>query len=221
MTAQLNKPKQTESFIIDVDQDSMKLHVPSITNNNRYLGDCDKKVLKQSDAPINQVAFPIIDAGIGKEIRNNQEASTIIDVNQISTGLIQQDLEQLFKDQSATDICFIIGSQRLRAHKLILSARSPVFTAIIKAAEANDNLEDGVEIKNMSFMTFKDFIHFIYTDQVFLTESNAEKLLAAAKEYSISLLINKCEYFLYSTSLTVENCSEKLITAEVNEAVRL
>ena len=59
-------------------------------------------------------------------------------------------------------------------------------------------------------------MHFIYTDQVFLTESNAEKLLAAAKEYSISLLINKCEYFLYSTSLTVENCSEKLIDADVN-----
>ena len=31
----------------------------------------------------------------------------------------------------------------------------------------------------------------------------------------------KCEEFLYSTSLTVENCCEKLIDADVNEPVHL
>ena len=156
------------------------------------------------------------------ESTNNQAASTFIDVDQNSTGLIQQDFEQLFKHQSSTDICFIIGSYRLKAHKLILSARSPVFAAIIKAAEANDNLKDGVLIENMLYINFKDLIHFIYTDQVFLTESNADLLLAAARKYSIPLLINKCEEFLYSkTIITLGNCSEKLIDADVNQSVYL
>jgi len=209
--------KQVESNIINVDREPMKLPVTPFTDNNDFILDSDKKVLKESDAPINQVASPIIDVGIGKEIRNNQEVSTILDVNQHSTGLIQQDLEQLLKNQSATDICFIIDSHKLRVHKLILSARSPVFSAIIKAAEENDNLKDVVEIKNISFITFKELIHFLYTDQVSLTESNADSLLATARKYSIPLLINKCEEFLYSTSLTVENCSEKLIDADIND----
>ena len=98
-----------------------------------------------------------------------------------------------------------------------MSARSSVFTAIINKAEAEeDDLMDGVEIKHMSFITFKDLINFIYTDHVVLTEENAEKLLAAAQEYAIPLLINKCEDFLYSTSLAVENCSDRLITADIN-----
>jgi len=67
---------------------------------------------------------------------------------------------------------------------------------MIKKAEAEDDLMDGVEKKNMSFTTFRDLIYFIYTDQVFLTKEKKEKLLAAAQEYSIPLLIKKCEEFL-------------------------
>jgi len=197
------KALQTESSVIDVDRDPIKLPGPSIINNNRCISDYDTNDFKDNDTPINQVASPIID------------------VDQNSTGSIQQDLEQIFKYQSATDIFFIIGNYRLGAHKLILSARSPVFAAIIKAAEANDNLKDGIEIKNMSFTTSKELIHFIYTDQVSLTERNADSLLAAAQKYSVPLLINKCEDFLYSTSLTVVNCSEKLIDADANKVVHL
>jgi len=147
------------------------------------------------------------------------ESTLILDVDQHSTGWIQQDLEKLFKYQSKSDICFFIDGQELRAHKLILSARSPVFAAMIDKAEVEGDLMNGVEIKNMAFTTFKDLIHFIYTDQVCLTEINADSLLAAAQEYSIPLLINKCEEYIYSTSLTVENCSERLITADINKAV--
>jgi len=71
---------------------------------------------------------------------------------------------------------------------------------VIKIAEAEGDLMDGIEIKNMSFITFKELIHFIYTDQVFLTEENSEKLLAAAKEYhkhnNISFLITRTKFLM-------------------------
>jgi len=127
---------------------------------------------------------------------SKETESTITDVDQHSTGWIQQDFEKLFKWQSRSDICFIIDGQELRAHTQILLARSPVFAAMIDKAEVEGDLMNGVEIKNMSFTTFKDLIYFIYTDQVFLTEENADSLLAAAQEYSIPLLIKKCEEFL-------------------------
>ncbi len=93
---------------------------------------------------------------------------------------------------------------------------------MIDKAEAEDELMNSFKIDNTSFMTFKDLIHFIYTDQVVLLEMNADSLLAAAQEYSIPLLAKKCEEFLYSTSLTVETCAEKLIDADVNnKAVHL
>jgi len=149
---------------------------------------------------------------------SKEAESPIIDVYQISTGFIQQDLEKLFKLQSLTDISFVIDGHELRCHKVILSARSPVFAKMIKKVEAEGDSMDGIKIKNMSFIIFEELVHFIYTDQVFLTERNADSLLAAAKEYSIPLLINKCEIFLYSTSLTVENCAEKLIDV-VDKAV--
>jgi len=138
-----------------------------------------------------------------------------------TTGWIQQDLENIFKHQSRSDICFIIDGHELRAHRLILFARSPVFAAMINKAEAEDELMNRFQIDNVSFMTFKELIHFMYTDQVVLSESNVDSLLAAAQDYSIPLLINKCEEYLYSTSLTVENCCEKLISADVNKSVHL
>jgi len=166
LKASENLSKQTESSITDVICNPKKLPVPSINNKNRCIVNSDKNDLKASDAQINQPVSPIIDV--------DQHSST---------GLIRQDFEQLLNHQSATDIFFIIGSNRLRAHKLILSARSAVFTAIIKAAEANDNLMDGIEICDMPFISFKELIHFIYTDQVFLTE--------IAKNSKISSLTQK------------------------------
>jgi len=102
-------------------------------------------------------------------IPSKQAESTLnLDVDQHSTGWIQQDLEKLFKYQSKSDICFIIDGQELRAHTQILLARSsPVFAAMIDKAEVKGDLKS-VEIKHMSFINFKELIHFIYTDQVFL-----------------------------------------------------
>jgi len=51
---------------------------------------------------------------------SKESESTITDVDQHSTGSIQQDLEKLFKYQSRIDICFIIDGYKVRAHKVIL-----------------------------------------------------------------------------------------------------
>ena len=119
---------------------------------------------------------------------SKEAESPIMDLDQHSIGWIQQDFEKLLKKkyQSRSDICFIIDGQELRAHKLILSARSSVFTAMIDKAEAEDGLINCFEIDVVIFITFKDLIHFIYTDHVFHTERNADSLLEGARLNSIA-----------------------------------
>ena len=51
--------------------------------------------------------------------------------NEGPNSSLSQDLEQYFSDRSSTDVCFIVDGKEIKAHKMILSARSPVFAAML------------------------------------------------------------------------------------------
>jgi len=58
----------------------------------------------------------------------------------------------LFTNQSGSDICFIIEGQEVKAHKTILSARSPVFAAMFHS-DMMENLLNRVDIPTSLRMT--------------------------------------------------------------------
>lgn len=142
----------------------------------------------------------------------------INDTAQNSSGM--QDLGKLFPNHPSSDISFVTNDgQEFKAHKLILSARSPVFAGMFNA-QMKENLLDRVEIEDIESEIFDALLRFVYTDQVDLIKINAKELLIAANRYLIPLLKSRCEAFLLE-SLTIENCTEMLALADLHNAQQL
>jgi len=129
------------------------------------------------------------------------------------------DFENLFTSHSNSDICFIVADQEIKAHKAILSARSPVFAAMFDSDMKEKDM-DRIDIPDIAPDIFNEFLRFIYTDQVKLTEGNVEPLLAASDKYLLVTLKCKCEEFIIKR-LTIENCIELLTLADRHNAPHL
>jgi len=132
---------------------------------------------------------------------------------------LSQDLEQLFINRSGTDICFVVDGKEIKAHKLLLSARSPVFAAMLESG-MKETVENRVKIDDIAPDIFEALLRSIYTDRVDLTKIDPKDLLAAANKYLLSLLKIQCQRFLASKLSTI-NCVELLALADLHNAMHL
>jgi len=132
---------------------------------------------------------------------------------------LTQNLEQLFSNRLGADVCFVTAGMEIKAHKAILSARSPVFAAMLRSG-MKESVENRVEINDIAPDIFEALLRFIYTDRVDLTQVDAKDLLAAANKYLLPLLKFQCQQFLCKT-ITSENCGELLVLADLHNALHL
>jgi len=109
----------------------------------------------------------------------------------------------------------------MKAHKAIVSARSPVFAAMVESG-MKESVENRVEINDIAPDIFEALLRFIYTDRVDFNQPDldVEDLLVAANKYMLPLLKLECQKFL-SESLTIENCVEMLTLADLHNCVHL
>lgn len=105
----------------------------------------------------------------------------------------------LFLQQTNCDVQFnfTLTSEKIGAHKSILSARSPVFAAMFHHDMQESNTGQ-VTIDDIERNIFYQLLHFIYSGRtsVSLTETTAQQLLAAADKYNVKDLKNECARFL-------------------------
>ncbi|XP_073359125.1 BTB/POZ and MATH domain-containing protein 1-like [Aegilops tauschii subsp. strangulata] len=89
-----------------------------------------------------------------------------------------QDLGDLLRSQNGADVTFVVGAASFRAHRLLLTARSPVF-----AAELAGSLTDETHrIKDMDADTFRALLLFIYTDTLPPQLEHMDRWLGTWKE---------------------------------------
>ena len=81
---------------------------------------------------------------------------------------------------------FMVDGKELKAHKAILTARSPVFAAMFEH-DCKEKQESKVEIIDFSFEAFKELLKFVYTGQVQL-EQFAGELLEASDKVRIGVM---------------------------------
>ncbi|KAH7446482.1 hypothetical protein KP509_01G058700 [Ceratopteris richardii] len=146
---------------------------------------------------------------------------------------IGEQFGSLFDEAENTDITFVVGSEKFKAHKLVMAARSPVFGAQLYGALA-DNVTDTIEIQEIEPYVFKALLHFIYRDdlpEVIEVGSTApssrnidtmtiQHLLAAADRYSLDRLRVICESRLCK-EVNVENVAATLALADRHHAFQL
>ncbi|XP_004149104.1 BTB/POZ and MATH domain-containing protein 4 [Cucumis sativus] len=139
----------------------------------------------------------------------------------------------LLENEEGSDITFNVSGEKLRAHKLVLAARSPVFENDFVNMMEEDN--DEILITEMEPRVFKALLHFIYRDTLpeddeFLEASSSSvpslpdslpaKLLAAADKYDLPRLRLMCESVLCK-DISVNSVSHILALADLYHAADL
>eukprot|EP00118_Oscarella_pearsei_P019495 m.207774 g.207774 ORF g.207774 m.207774 type:complete len:383 (+) comp39697_c1_seq21:124-1272(+) len=125
-----------------------------------------------------------------------------------------------FKDSQ----CHENGVEEFRefpAHKAILAARSPVFSAMF-GHQMEESRKGKVEIDDIPPGVFKDMLTFIYTGTVpkESLQKNADDLLAAADKYQLDRLRIMCEETL-CLNLNEENATDVLVLADRHSGSQL
>ncbi|CAM0877995.1 unnamed protein product [Alopecurus aequalis] len=113
------------------------------------------------------------------------------------------DLAQLQQSKTGADVTFLVSGESFDAHKLILAARSPVFSAEF-FGDIGEKSTQQIQVEGISAPTFKAMLNFIYADAVSefdqrseATTELAQDLLAAADRYGLDRLKMICEVKIY------------------------
>ena len=158
---------------------------------------------------------------------------------------IMSDLTNLLSDGTATDMTVIAPSsdcstensiakrkhdvldsevepgqnlERIRAHKLILSMRSPVFRTMFTSGMA-EALTNEVRIQDFNAAVVKEFLRFLYTDQCEV-DKHAEQLLSMACKYHVPGLQTLCANHLCAT-LSTKNVGNILYLSDLYDTTPL
>ncbi|XP_035212994.1 speckle-type POZ protein-like [Stegodyphus dumicola] len=174
--------------------------------------------------PVLHCRFTFTDMGVVSEItrRSCVTTSSSSDFNRsFKTNLkffdyVSDDLRSLYKTGKLSDVKIVAGSETFLVHKIILSARSPVFSRMFEneMVEAKSNT---INIQDTEPSILKTMLCYMYTadlDQPL--KECALSLYEAADKYDIPTLKEKCASFLKS-NLTVKNVCEVLLLADMHE----
>ncbi|XP_057319020.1 speckle-type POZ protein B-like [Microplitis mediator] len=138
---------------------------------------------------------------------------------QIPQRQMTDDFKELYDSNTNCDVILVVGNEKFKAHKIILSARSPVFLAMF-TNEMKENRDNEIAIPDMDPKIFEKMLEFIYTDNVNDLDSNSVHLLEAADKYQLLKLKSLCEESL-SKSASIDNAIKLMILADLHNANQL
>lgn len=112
--------------------------------------------------------------------------------------------EKQWNDRELCDYELIAPcGRKLLAHKFVLSAGSPVFSAMLKN-DMKMKRDDSLKIKEISYEALKEMLHFLYSGKIEINYETVSDILAAAEKYQIGHLKQRCKEFLVK-NLTCEH----------------
>ncbi|KAM3354592.1 hypothetical protein ACQJBY_025355 [Aegilops geniculata] len=111
---------------------------------------------------------------------------------------LHQHLGDLLKTEKGADVVFEVGGHTFAAHRCVLAARSPVFSAELFGSMKEGDTAGVVHIDEMEAEVFKALLCFAYTDSLPVTAKEDEDvmcqhLLVAADRYNMERLKTICE----------------------------
>ncbi|KAJ3685871.1 hypothetical protein LUZ61_015035 [Rhynchospora tenuis] len=155
---------------------------------------------------------------ISFNIRVSSAPSGIYDCS----GGLCDDIKKLWKEGERFDVTFEVEGERISAHRFMLAARSPVFTAELYGSmtEAKSSC---IKIEDMKAEVFMALLRFVYTDDYetdklkFLSVELVHDLFIAADRYALEKLKVQCQQRLFM-ALSIDTVLTTLILAERHSA---
>ncbi|KAJ1295545.1 hypothetical protein BS78_01G232600 [Paspalum vaginatum] len=113
---------------------------------------------------------------------------------------LHQHLGGLLLTEKGADVVFDVGGQTFAAHRCVLAARSPVFSAELFGTMMESDPAGVVHVQDMEAQVFKALLYFVYTDSLPKTEKADEEddvmsqhLLVAADRYNLERVKLICQ----------------------------
>lgn len=110
----------------------------------------------------------------------------------------------LRKHRELCDVVIIVGSKKIFAHRVILSACSPYFHAMF-TGELAESRQTEINIRDIDERAMELLIDFCYTSHIVVEESNVQTLLPAACLLQLGEIQETCCEFL-KRQLDPSNC---------------
>lgn len=104
----------------------------------------------------------------------------------LAEGRLSDDFRALFEHRKFSDVVLSVGGRNLRAHKVVLAARSPVFAAYFQSDTTDRQGNTLLVVDNTSYEVLREMLEYIYAGRSPNIEKLAEDLLAAADKYELT-----------------------------------
>uniref|UniRef100_A0A0N5BST2 BTB domain-containing protein n=1 Tax=Strongyloides papillosus TaxID=174720 RepID=A0A0N5BST2_STREA len=145
--------------------------------------------------------------GDSKDKNNSQNPTPVLDTSKL-----------LFSHQYS-DFTITVDGVDLKAHKMVLSLRSPVFDAMFNS-NIQESQSNRVEIKDFGINVVREMLTYIYTNTCPKIKELALELMMIADKYGINDLKKIADEQLYQ-SLCEGNACDYLIVAHTYSNSRL
>ena len=110
-----------------------------------------------------------------------------------SESKFKSNQKSLLSSGKFSDFTIVVGKTKIKVHKNILSAHSPVFKAMLSYHTTKEAQEKKVIITDVSIDAMKDFLQFIYTGEKPQNDNLSLELLTLADK--VSKVFNYCNNY--------------------------
>jgi speckle-type POZ protein len=131
---------------------------------------------------------------------------------------LASDFNTLMNDKTNCDLQITVKKQKIDAHHSVVTARSPVFAAMLKH-DMKEKKTNNVTISDIDAPVFTKMLRFMYTGDCDVGNS-AEDLYAAADKYDIRDLKEMCEEQMQK-NVNVDNAVRMLILSDSRQSKNL
>jgi hypothetical protein len=156
-------------------------------------------------------------------IATNMHVSHGAGLSHVSSDELSDSFEALLESKLFADVTIQVGERTLEAHRTILAARSPVFSAMF-ASGMQESRGKTISINELDECAVEDMIRFLYTGRVkpdiLSSDERCLNLTRAAHLYGAVKLVDICVEQI-SKRLTLTTVCERLTFAELMECQRL
>ncbi|XP_071794212.1 BTB/POZ domain-containing protein 1-like [Asterias amurensis] len=141
---------------------------------------------------------------------------------QSSKTSVKERFAFMFNNEILSDVHFLVGkgmnTQRIPAHKFVLSVGSAVFDAMFNGGMATTSNE--VELPDVEPAAFLALLRFLYSDEVQIGPESVMTTLYTAKKYAVPALESACVEFL-KKNLSADNAFMLLTQARLFDEPQL
>ncbi|GBN35691.1 TD and POZ domain-containing protein 5 [Araneus ventricosus] len=153
-------------------------------------------------------------------VNGNEMLATNTEGPLYCTNDLRNDMQCLYNDGFFSDVKLRIDTETFTAHRLILSARSPVFKAMF-SNDMKEKTKECVDVPDIDSATGRRLLLYLYTDSLEnLQWEPASQLYVAADKYAVLSLRNKCSSIL-KRNLCPSNACGILVLADMHNDVDL